>query len=82
LRHAIASEQSALVGAAVDVEVVGYRERQGFGEIALFTTPMGDDSISGVEYVAYAVFDAGLWTLQQLEQRETCRRGSSSGYCV
>jgi hypothetical protein len=82
LRHAIASEQSALAGAALDVEVVGHHERQGIGQVVLFTTPVGDDSISGVEYVAYAVFDAGLWTLAQLEQRETCRRGSSDGYCL
>jgi hypothetical protein len=82
LRHAIASKQSALAGAALDVEVVGHHERQGIGQIVLFTKPMGDDSISGIEYVAYAVFDDGLWRLSQLEQRETCRRGSSDGYCV
>lgn len=82
LREAIASEQSAPAGRALDVEVVGHREHQGIGQIVLFTTPLGDDSISGVEYVAYAVFDAGLWKLGQLEQREICRRGSSGGYCV
>jgi hypothetical protein len=82
LRRAIASEQSALAGGALDVELVGHHEHQGIGQIVLFMTPMGDDSISGVEYVAYAVFDAGLWKLSQLEQRETCQRGSSEGYCV
>ncbi len=47
VRQAIASEQSALAGAALDVEVVGHHEQQGIGQIVLFTTPMGDDSISG-----------------------------------
>ena len=82
LRDAIATEQSALAGAALDVEVVGHGEGEGIGQIVLFWTPMGNDSISGVEYVAYAVFEAGLWKLEQLEQRETCLRGSSDGYCV
>ena len=67
---------------STDVEVIGHHEHQGIGQIVLFTAPMGDDSISGVEYVAYALFEAGVWTLAQLEQRETCRRGSSDGYCI
>jgi hypothetical protein len=82
LRSAIAEEQSALAGAALDVEVIGQHEVQGIGRIVLFWTPLGNDSISGVEYVAYGVYEAGLWKLEQLEQREICLRGSSDGHCV
>ncbi len=81
LRQALLVEQSKLAGGRVDVELLGH-EQEGVGQIALFVTPVGSDSSSGMEYVAYALFQGGRWTLEVLELRDICSRGSHDGHCV
>jgi hypothetical protein len=65
-----------------EVELIGRTEQKNSAQIVLFDGNGGDDSLSGKEYLAQAVFEAARWRVQRLEQRATCWRGVRDGLCL